>query len=331
LYRLKIICLKDMRDESRTVMKIPVILIKTASLLVAAAVVFSSFPERRKIEIKPGESVSQIARALQEEEIVCSSLFFMFFLRISDRSTNIKAGTYKFYPRQSYFSIINQLVKGSDIYERVSIPEGFTAEQIAQRLKRKKIIDSKEEFVAFVEEKDLRGMLFPDTYRFSKGQNVKTVAGIMKRRFDEVFTEEFKDRAREIGFSVREVVTLASLIEREAGVSEEKPIISDVFHRRLERGIFLESCASVIFALGEHRNRLTYQDLRVDSPYNTYRNLGLPPTPICNPGEESLRAALYPAETDYMYFFSRGDGTHVFSRTYEEHLEEQRKHTFPGP
>ncbi|MFH1415938.1 MAG: endolytic transglycosylase MltG [Elusimicrobiota bacterium] len=153
---------------------------------------------------------------------------------------------------------------------------------------------------------------------------------IMTEQFYRVFTEKHIKRAEELGFTVKEIVTLASLVEKEALVQKERPVISDIFHRRLKKRIYLESCASIQFALGEHKKKLWYKDLEIDSLYNTYRRFGLPPTAICNPGRASLEAALYPDITDYLYFFARGDGSHIFSRTYDEHLRLQKNKT-PRP
>ncbi|RUM87517.1 MAG: endolytic transglycosylase MltG, partial [Thermodesulfatator sp.] len=170
----------------------------------------------------------------------------------------------------------------------------------------------------------VEGFLFPDTYYLVKGLAPGEIIRIMVRRFWEVW-RKYEARARELGVSVYEVVTLASIVEKEAVLSREKPLIAAVYWNRLRRGMPLQADPTVRYALKRFRGRLYYKHLRVDSPYNTYRYPGLPPTPIANPGEESLRAVLYPARVPYLYFVSRGDGSHKFSTTYREHLRAVRK------
>jgi UPF0755 protein len=299
-------------------------LLKMLIIVVITACLFIAHPRKKSIEIISGMSGKEVAGLLKKEGIIINPDMFLFFLGLTGQAKNLRAGIYVFSTGANYVSIINKLVSGSDFYVKVTIPEGFTAEQIADRLSEKKIIDDPEKFVEQVEKDRLRGFLFPDTYNFSPNTDSAGIIEIMKKQFYDNFSIEYIRRARELGFSIKEIVTLASLIEKEARVSRERPIISAIFQKRLKKRMYLESCASVLFALGEHKKKLTYKDLKIDSPYNTYRKFGLPPTPICNPGRASLHAALYPGLTDYLYFFSRGDGSHIFSRSYEEHLRKQK-------
>jgi UPF0755 protein len=148
----------------------------------------------------------------------------------------------------------------------------------------------------------------------------------MLYQFSKVFTEESKARARELGMSVRELITLASIIEREAQVSEDRPVIASVFYNRLKIGMPLQSCATVQYILGEQKPVLSIEDTRIESPYNTYLISGLPPGPIASPGAESIQAALYPADTKYLFFLAKGDGSHAFSETYEQFLRDKAKY-----
>ena len=170
----------------------------------------------------------------------------------------------------------------------------------------------------------LEGYLFPETYFLDPDATEEEVIERMVAQLREVFADSLYPRLDHIGLTFHEAITLASIVEREAAVAEERPIISQVFQRRLRLNRLLESCATVEYALGVHKKRLTNRDLKVESPFNTYRHRGLPPGPIGNPGAAALLATLYPAETDYLYFVARGDGRHAFSRTHTEHARAKR-------
>jgi len=148
----------------------------------------------------------------------------------------------------------------------------------------------------------------------------------MLSRFDTIFNDEYKKRAEELKMSIDEVITLASIIEREAKLEKDRKIISSVFHNRLKNKMLLQSCATIQYILKERKEVLLYKDLEVKSPYNTYKNPGLPPGPIASPGLKSIEAALYPDDTDYLYFFALNDGSHVFSKTFKEHIQAQNKY-----
>jgi UPF0755 protein len=217
----------------------------------------------------------------------------------------------------------------------VTIPEGLTLKQIAGILKKEIQIDSTD-FMRVAENRqfaqsmgisasDLEGYLFPDTYKLSWGMSSEKIAQMMVEQFKKTFTDSLLKRAQEINFSLLEVVTLASLIEAEAKDGKEREIISAVYHNRLKRGMLLQCDPTVIYGLPDVDRALVLEDLEIDSPYNTYKYPGLPPGPIGNPGKASLLAALYPAPVDYLYFVAKGDGTHVFSTTLEEHNRARSK------
>jgi len=285
------------------------------------------------VKIPEGASTRQIGEILQRSGLIKNSDFFVFYTRFTGTEKELQAGEYQLSNKMSLPEIIKVIASGKVVYHRVTIPEGYTVAQICELLARKGIVDKKrfQEVVAsgdfsypFLEgvpagPKRLEGFLFPATYRFRAGSSEEEIVDMMLKRFAEAFTPELEKRAQELGFTVREVVTLASLVEREAKLDEERPLIAAVFLNRLHRGMRLESCATVLYALGEQKERLSYKDLQVDSPYNTYLHDGLPPGPIANPGLASIKAVLYPADVDYLYFVSRGDGSHYFSHTLEEH------------
>jgi UPF0755 protein len=276
------------------------------------------------IDIESGTSASAVTHLLRRKGVIRCPLIFKTIMKISKSSRKIQAGSYLFSRNESYFSILKKLRDGLGYYVKVIIPEGFTAEQIAARLAAKRIIDNPDLFVEKVEEKGLRGYLFPDTYKFRPSEEEDFVIKAMKKQFSSRFSEPYREKIESHDLGLEKLVVMASLVEKEAKVASERPVIASIFRRRMKKKRYLESCASVQFALGEHHKRLTYKDLEVDSPYNTYRNFGLPPTAICNPGLASLLAALDPADTEYLFFFAKGDGSHEFSESYERHLAKQK-------
>lgn len=284
-----------------------------------------SWGEKKTLTIKRGESLASISRILKERGIIRSPILFKAAIRITGTAKKIKAGTYRVPENINYFALIKELQKGYGEFIRVTIPEGFTTEQIAARLAGSGVIKSSEDFIREVLERDLRGFLFPETYYFAPRSSPEKIIERMTDQFYFVVNESLMKEIEKSKYTLKEIVTLASLVEKEAKVSRERPIMADIFRKRLKIRMYLESCASILFALGEHRDKLYYKDLEIDSPYNTYRNFGLPPTPIANPGYESLYAAVYPADTDYMFFFARPDGSHIFSREYKEHLDLQKR------
>jgi UPF0755 protein len=234
----------------------------------------------------------------------------------------IRPGVYEISPRAWGFSIYRQLLKGPPKV-RVTFPEGWTSQQMAQLLESRGVC-SAADFLAVVRKEKREGFLFPDTYFFEQGLPAETIVARLIERFREKVPKDFKDQGIALKLSYGQLVTLASIVEREARAAQERPLIAGVFYNRLRKHWHLESCATVEYALGGWRPRLTYKDLNVASPYNTYRHQGLPPGPICNPGAAALEAASHPAKTDMMFFVADGQGTHRFSKYYDEHLEVQR-------
>jgi UPF0755 protein len=296
----------------------------------------------RYVTMPPGATAQEIAVILEEAGLIHSSLFLRLYLRFQDDNRPLIAGEYSFSPSMTLDEILDKLRRGivEEHTVRFTVPEGLTVEQIAARLNEQGLVE-KEKFLEIAREPDadllqafcflkdvpettdyfLDGYLFPNTYEIEEDATEKDIVRLMLGYFSKVFDEEYQKRAAELGMSIHEIVTLASIIEREAVVDSERPLISAVFHNRLKRNYPLESCATVQYALGEVKPVLTNEDTKIESSYNTYKITGLPPGPIAAPGLASIEAALYPADVDYFFFVAKEDGTgeHYFSRTLEEH------------
>ncbi|MBN1621087.1 MAG: endolytic transglycosylase MltG [Endomicrobiales bacterium] len=277
------------------------------------------------IVVPQGSSASIIAKELKKEKIISSAGIFLNLVKLTGNTKKLKAGTYELSPRDSIFKVIKMLSEGRAKYVRVTVPEGFTGVQIAERLSLEGIVD-REKFLSIVNERKLEGYLFPETYYFEKNTPEDMVVNKMLEQFNKNYTPEMRKRANGMRkMNEKKIITLASIIEKEAVVPQERPLISAVFHNRLKKRMYLESCATILYALGEHKDKLTYEDLDIKSPYNTYRRFGLPPGPICSPGLESIKAALYPADTEDLFFVAKGSGTHTFSQYFKDHIKEKIK------
>jgi len=287
------------------------------------------------ITIKRGFSAGQIANILYREDIIEHPAMFKYLALTGGLNRKLKAGRYRFDYPFSVWEALNKISSGAVVYHKVTIPEGLTMAQIAGIMAGEAGADSLSLMNAFrdtlvlrtydIKAPSLEGYLFPETYDFEWGSS----AGVIVQRLVESFFAnimpewlgEIKKQKRDL----RQIVIMASLVEREAQIDEERPMVASVFYNRLKLRRPLESCASIEYALPRHKNRrLTYDDLEIDSPYNTYRRQGLPPGPICNPGRKSMEAAVYPAQTNYLYFVSKGDGSHIFTKTLEEHNRAKR-------
>jgi UPF0755 protein len=256
----------------------------------------------------------------------------------------VQTGTYQFNAGEQPVEILARLMAGDVLTTDVTVPEGYNMWEIAAAFESANI-DSVDMVTAIMDEAvlserriaapTLEGYLFPDTYRLRWGATAQDAREMMLARLDEVFGVELFQRAVEMDMTPHEVLTLASIIEAESRVPEERARISSVYHNRLRRRMRLEADPTVAYAMGGYKGRLLYADLEIDSPYNTYRRRGLPPGPICSPGEASIRAALYPDSTaDDLYFVARGDGSHIFSTTLKEHnaaVQKVRREQRLGP
>jgi len=285
----------------------------------------------RVVTIPAGMSFHDIARLLEDNGIVRDHNSFYLLARLEDAIPRVKAGEYEVHTGMPPRQVLSKLVRGDVIKYPITIPEGFNIFQVGEVLDQakvcgKKIFLEKTKDLAIIaslglDGDSLEGYLFPDTYNFPKGFGEEQAIRQMVARFKAVYSSLAK-RAEELGLSRKDVVILASMIEKEAADDQEKSLISAVFHNRLHRGMALQSDPTAVYGLRTRESiheRITKQDLLRRSPYNTYRIMGLPRGPIANPGLKSLQAVLYPADVNYLYFVSRNDRTHHFSSTLEEH------------
>jgi UPF0755 protein len=284
-------------------------------------------------DITPGQDAETIARNLQREGLIRSKFSFLTGYRLFYSGQSLKAGEYVFHGPLSEREVLKKIIAGDIRLHSITIPEGLTCRETAKILSTLNFLD----YAGLLQAMDntalisgwdpqadnLEGYLFPETYRFSKNIQPEAVIETMVSQFKQQFRPEWHNQKTEMNMSIREIITLASLIEKETSLPEEKPLVSSVFHNRLDRSMRLACDPTIIYSLKKRNafsGNLTKRHLSLDSPYNTYLYPGLPPGPIANPGAGSIKAALFPADTEYLYFVSRNDGSHKFSSTYREHV-----------
>jgi peptidoglycan lytic transglycosylase G len=286
-------------------------------------------PAAVEITIERGDSFKKVAGQLHRHKIV-SDLFFLELLARREKiATRIKAGDYRFETKATPGEVLKRLVDGDIVLRQLTLPEGLTVREIARRMAEEKLTEEKAvidlafnaEFVKKlgVEAGSLEGYLFPETYSFPKKTTTEEFLKMMVDMFRAKLSQDILNGAKERNLSPHQLVILASIIQKESGNREEMPLISAVFHNRLKRGIALQADPTVIYGIKDFDGNLTRKHLRTSTPYNTYTKRGLPAGPIANPGLEALSAAAFPADVTYLYFVSRGDGTHLFSKTLREH------------
>ncbi len=295
--------------------------------------VSSAAGEPVPIIVKPGMSADEIGNLLYKQGVIKSVVLFQMAIKVQGAQNLLQAGEYAFTKDMSVQQIVGILAKGETSYRLLTIPEGYTIDQIANLIAEKKM-GSAVKFKAAAQvsatfgymeartgvEYKAEGYAFPDTYRVSKGMTEEQILEMMVHQFDEQFTPEMRQKTTEMGLTIGNVITLASLVEKEAQLDKDRPIIAGVFLKRLRLGMPLQSCATIQYILGYPKPELSIQDTEIASPFNTYQNAGLPPGPIANPGLAAINAVLNATETDYLYFVADKHGAHHFSQTYEEHL-----------
>jgi UPF0755 protein len=292
------------------------------------------------VTIPTGTGTEGIANILDENRIIDNTGVFKLLSKSKGYDGKFKAGQYSLSPGMSMEEIMEVLLTGKAETVRFTIPEGYDIKRTTAKLSEEGLINA-ETFAKEIETgqfdyeflKDapsgasrLEGFLFPDTYEIFANANEHDIIDKMLYQFNKEFKDEYYARAEELGMSVRDVITLASIIEREARVPEDRPVIASVFYNRMKINMPLQSCATVQYILGEQKSVLSIKDTKIESPYNTYLHPGLPPGPIASPGADSIQAALYPADTDYLYFLAKGDGSHAFSSTYDQFLKDKAKY-----
>jgi UPF0755 protein len=290
------------------------------------------------VEIPNGATLTKVSSILEENKLIKNKVLFKVVSKFKEDNNGVKAGKYLLSQKYSNSEILDVLISGKTYNDgiKVTIPEGSTYKEVIKYLTNKKIgkaevyeelINNPKEFYdkyKFLDEKDittLEGFLYPDTYYFEKDMSEKDVISAMLKRFSEVYTPELKEKQKKMGLTLQQVINMASIIEKEAVKDVDRPKIAGVFYNRLEIGMPLQSDATIQYIFDERKHIVSYSDLKIDSPYNSYLNKGLPPTPIANPGIKSIEAALEPEDNDYLYFVATVDGGNNYSKTYDEHLK----------
>ena len=288
------------------------------------------------VTIPPGQRFGTITAKLQQAGLLANPMKFRLLARIRGDDKRIRAGEYLLAATLSPREILSALTEGKVRLHRLTVPEGYSMHQIAALIERNGFGDQASFLTTAAEPALLaelgiqaatfEGYLYPETYHFPGTATPRQIITAMVRRFRTVFTDPWRVRAQELGFSVHQIVTLASIIEKETGDGAERAVISSVLHNRLKRRMRLEADPTVIYGIPDFNGNITRKDLETATPYNTYKIRGLPPGPIANPGYASLQAALYPADTRFLYFVSKQDKTHHFSTTFKEHRRAVRKY-----
>lgn len=338
--------------KSTRVLVVAAILVSTALVVVMGAAAWmllassqpiSSPGSPVQIEVKQGSSTSEIAQKLIAAQVIGNANAFRLRCRLTGADGKLRSGVYDLTTGMSDADVLAALRAGpSTTYVSVTIPEGFVITQIAQRLEEQADIPAREfevlatsgasefaqeyPYLANTYKGSLEGFLFPKTYRIKQGSSAREVAGMMLAQFDDELALVDVKQAADNGLSVVQLVTLASMIERESKLDEERPLVSSVIHNRLKRNMLLKIDATIQYVLGNNRFRLTNRDIQLDTPYNTYLYRGLPPGPISSPGLASLKAAAAPAQTQLLYYVLTGkDGSHTFTTNLADFLIAKKK------
>ena len=283
--------------------------------------------------VRPGMSVSEIGKELYERGIIDSEMKFWWTAKLNGFENKVKSGTFAMQTGMTPRDALEILVYGNTVTIRFTIPEGFSVRDIAQRLDDEGLVKA-DAFISlaktyrpypYVEEREnvlyaVEGFLFPDTYEINGEFDAARIMQMMAENFDRRLTKDMRDRAREMDLSIYELVTLASLVEKEAYHEEDRPIIAQIFLKRLRLGMPLQADPTVQYLLDAPKEDLLYRDTEIESPYNTYQNVGLPPGPIASPGTASLMAVLHPADTNYLYFVADRNGNNYYATNYADHL-----------
>ncbi|WP_018249766.1 endolytic transglycosylase MltG [Orenia marismortui] len=291
--------------------------------------------EDKVIEVEPGSSVVRVSNKLYENQLIRSPMAFKFYIKLKGLATEIQAGYYRLNSKMPATEIAEKLVKGQVATYSITIPEGKTIEEIGQVLAKHEL--DEEKFLSLAKNKEvvfiksnpkvkynLEGFLFPETYQIPYGANEEEIIDIMLKEFERKISL-LKDEIKESKYNLEEIITIASLIQAESKLDQEGPLVASVIYNRLNKNMKLQLDATVQYSLSKRKSRLLYSDLKVDTPYNTYKNYGLPPGPINNPGIEAIKSALDPKETNYLYYVLTTDGKHRFTESYKEHLQVQNR------
>jgi UPF0755 protein len=303
-----------------------------AGVFVAAAIFNyppKGYPTTAEVRVDPGDSLAVVAHKLRAQKLIANERLFLLWARLKGVEKKIHLGLYRFEGRVPAWEILERLTTGKGMFHKVTIPEGLTVKEIADLLEKLQVANA-EKFLAEASAPELleslglpsqgiEGYLFPSTYYFVPSTSEKNIILAMAEQFRKVSAPVLERTNGSLRLTPHELITLASIIEKETGLEAERPLISAVFHNRLKLNMPLQSDPTVIYGLKKFQGNLTRKHLQELSPYNTYRVPGLPPGPICNPGLSSINAAAAPAKVPYLYFVSRNDGSHQFSASLEAH------------
>jgi UPF0755 protein len=281
--------------------------------------------------------LKQVSKTLADKKLLSKPSTFVLYTYLQGKQNQIKAGEYLISPSMPPWKILEALTSGTAVLYSVTIPEGYRISEIADLLEKSKLVD-KQQFLSETRNRELlesldiptdslEGYLYPDTYQFSKSSGARRIVKTLVDTFKEkVHIPERVQQAKSLKLTFHEIVTLASLIEKETGLGSERKLISSVFHNRLMKKMRLQTDPTVIYAMANFDGNIRKKDLSIDSPYNTYKHFGLPPGPIASPGIESIEAALQPEKSDFLYFVSRKNGSHQFSTNYKDHTRAVQKY-----
>ena len=286
-------------------------------------------------QIPSGSSLYQVSKILKKNKIVKNETYFILAVRLMGYEKKLQAGKFNLQKDVNNFQLIKKLVYGNESLVKITVLEGWTLTQISKEIE-KKIGIKQMDFLELsrhpqflkklgITAKSPEGYLFPETYFFSDRVSPEKIIERMVFQFRKNFSSDLIEKMQEMGFNEIEVITLASIIEGEAIFDTERSKVSSVYHNRLERGMKLQADPTIQYIIEGPPRRLLNKDLKIESPYNTYLNYGLPPGPINNPGLQSIKAALFPMETNFYYFVARGDGYHTFTKTEKEHRVAKEK------
>lgn len=284
----------------------------------------------KEVQVTEGMSLKAIAGTLQKEGVIRYRGYFQIIGRLQGFSRKVRVGYYGLNTSMSLWTVLSHLRKGRVVEYEIVVPEGYNLYQIGWTLAGTPLIAAPHQFINLVTDKayvrslgveadTLEGYLFPDTYYLPKGIKLEDIPLKMVRRYKVVFSAGKRKRAEELGFTEQQIITLASIIEKEAKVDSERKLISAVYHNRLKKGMKLQADPTAVYGTKAWITQITREDLKRRSPYNTYLHKGLPPGPIANPGEGAILAALYPENVDYLFFVAQGDGSHFFSKDFNAH------------
>jgi UPF0755 protein len=300
-----------------------IIIIIIIFLVIFIKSLYGSSNIKKLVDITPGLTAQQIANLLYKKHIIDNKNFFIFLSKKNSLDKKLKAGTYQFDEHPFIENVLKKLIKGEIAFLKITVPPGNTCKQIGNILQIYNLCSEKS-FNRMCKKYKLEGFLFPDTYDFPLNVSKRVVARTMISTFWQEIKKIYPNYKKLTKKQLQKIVIIASIVEKEAGPDSEKPIIASVLYNRLTRGMPLQSDATIRYVIGQQNNSLTFAELQINSPYNTYIHKGLPPTAICNPGINSLKAALFPAKTDYLFFASEGNGNNYFTTTYHEFLIKQK-------